>query len=156
MKNDLLLPAKLKPLGFTFLLIGLFLILLRYQFNYKPDFLNVKMFAFYTYYIESKSFTVVSNQMIEEFGAIFALVGLSLLAFSREKLEIPAFETLRLRAFMVASYVNLVFLIIALLFFFGFGFVGALTFFMGVWLISYILAFRYLIYRFRNNGEIKE
>ena len=152
MKNDLLLPARLKPLGLTFLLTGLFLLLLRYQFNYKPGFLNVKMFAIYTYYIESKSFTVVSNQMIEEFGAIFALVGLSLLAFSREKLEITAYETLRLRAFMVASYINLGFIIISLLFFFGFGFVGALTLYMGVWMISFLLVFRFLIYRFRKEG----
>lgn len=156
MKNDLLLPSKLKSSGYFLLLVGFTLILLRYQYNYKPDFLNLKLFALYTYYIESKSFTIVSNQMIEELGAIFSLAGLAMLAFTREQNESEVVDAVRLKSFILASYVNLVFLLISLLFFFGFGFVGALTAYMGVWLLSYLLIFRYLIYKRKRILKSKE
>src|SRR5665647_746830 len=143
--NNLLLSKRYKPLGIVLLLLGFVLLILRYQFNYKPDFLNLKVFAFYTYYIESKSFTVVTNQMIEELAAIFMLSGLFLLAFTKEKEESEDLNALRLKAFMVTAYVNLIYLFLSLILFFGFGFVGALTLFMGVWLIVYILVFRYLL-----------
>ena len=147
MKNNFLLSERFKPAGIILLLLGFLLIEMRYQFNYKPDLLNMKVFAFYTYYIESKSFTVVSNQMLEEFGAIFILLGLAMLSFAKEKVENEATDSIRLKAFILASYFNLAFLLISLLFFFGFGFVGALTVFMGVWLLSYLVIFKSLICR---------
>jgi hypothetical protein len=154
MRNNLLLSEKLRPFGLVLLLIGLFLVIMRYQFNYKPDFLNLKIFAFYSYYIESKSFAIVSNQLIEELGAILMLAGLFVMSFSKEGSEKEEYNSLRLRAFMLASYFNFIFLLMSLLFFFGFGFVGALTVFMGIWLLSYLVAFKILLYHFKKTEPI--
>jgi hypothetical protein len=128
------------------------MLILRYLFDYKPDFLNLKIFAFYTYYIESKVFAIIKNQMIEEIAAILILAGLFLIAFTKEKDESEDLNAMRFNAFFVSSYLNLAFLILSLLFFFGFGFVGALTVFMGVWLIGYLLVFRYSLYRYRRGN----
>ena len=93
---------------------------------------------------------VGENQVIEELAAIFMLSGLFLLAFTKEKEESEDLNALRLKAFMVTAYVNLIYLFLSLILFFGFGFVGALTLFMGVWLIAYLLVFRYLLLRNRQ------
>lgn len=149
-RQNYLLPNGLRPLVLILIFPGIFLLILRYQFNYKPDFLNLKMFAFYTYYIESKAFTVVKNQMIEEIAAILILAGMFILAFTREKTESEDLDAMRYKAFIFSSYLNLAFLIISLLFFFGFGFVGALTVFMGVWLLDYLLVLRYSLYSYNK------
>lgn len=147
MKPSYLLPNKLRLLGIILLVVGICLAIAKYKFNYKPDFLNLKIFAIYSFYIETKTFSVVSNQMIEELAAIFILIGLFLVAFTREKVESELLDTLRLKAFMITAYFNLFSLIFSLLFFFGFGFVGALIFFSVSWLAVYILVLRYLLSR---------
>lgn len=147
MKTPCLLPNKLRLPGLILLVIGVCLAIARYKFNYKPDFLNVKVFAIYSFYIETKTFSVVSNQIIEELAGIFILIGLFLVAFTREKNEFELLDTLRLKAFMFTAYFNLFCLIFSTLFFFGFGFVGALVFFSVSWLAVYILVLRYLVHK---------
>ncbi len=149
-KRSFLLPSGLRPIGFVLFLTGLILLFLRYQFNYKPDFLNLKVFAFYAYYIESRIFSMITNQMVEEVAGILFLSGKFLIAFTKEKEELEEYDFLRLKSFFITAYLSLFYLIFTLLFFFGFGFVGALTFFMGFWLISYIFAFRFLLFRYKR------
>ena len=149
-KSSLLLPSGLRPFGLVLFLTGLILLFLRYQFNYKPGFLNLRVFALYTYYIESRIFSMITNQMVEEVAGILLLTGKFLIAFTKEKEEFEEYDFLRLKSFFVTAYLSLFYLIFSLLFFFGFGFVGALTFFMGFWLISYLLVFRFLLYRFKK------
>src|SRR5665647_3604377 len=106
-----LLPSGLRLPGIVMMIAGVLLLIATYIFNYKPDFLNMKIFAVYTYYIKSKSFTIISNQMVEEIGGIFLLCGLFFIAFSREKVESENIHTIRLKAFMLMAYFNLIFII---------------------------------------------
>ena len=85
--------------------------------------------------------------MIEEIGGVLLITGLFFIAFSKEKVEPEILNQLRLRTFYISSYFNLIYILISILFFYGFGFVGALTFFAVGWLVIYILVFRYLVYR---------
>jgi hypothetical protein len=124
---------------------------MRYGFNYKPGFLDLKVYALYSFYIETKTFTVISNQMIEEFGGLLLLSGLFLLALSREKFEEAFLDGIRIRAFVLSSWINLIFLFISVLFFYGFGFVGALTLFPVSWLLSYFIVFRILLFRSKQD-----
>jgi len=149
--NNFLLPKGLKPLGIIFSLVAMLLLVLKYQFNYKPDFLNLRVFAIYSFYIEAKVFTVIKHQMIEEIAGVLLLAGLFILAFAREKNESEALGVLRLKAFFVTAYLNFFYLLVSTLFFFGFGFVGALTLFVVFWLVAYLVTFRYLL--FRHNKE---
>lgn len=149
MKNNIiLLPGSLRVPGYISLAAGILLLVLRYSFNYKPDFLELKFFAIYIHYINAKYFTLISHQMIEEIGGVLLIAGLFFIAFSREKVENEVINQLRLKTFYISSYFNLIYILISILFFYGFGFVGALTFFAVGWLVIYILVFRYLVYRF--------
>lgn len=145
--KSFLLPGKSRPVGIVLILAGITLLFLKYKFNWKPDFLELRIFAFYSFYIEAKSFTFITHQVIEEIGGVFLLSGMFMVAFSREKEESEILDTLRLRAFLLTSYLNFFYLLVSVLFFYGFGFVGALTLYVVFWLASYILAFRYLYYR---------
>lgn len=136
-------------MGIVLSVLGFFLAVARYKFNYQPDFLNVKLFAFYSFYIESKSFTIISNQLVEEIAQIVLVSGLFIIAFTREKEETEEIDVFRLKAFVLTAYVNLVYLLLATLFFFGFGFVATLIIFSVSWLAVYILVFRYLLFRSR-------
>jgi len=147
------LPKGLKPLGLVFLVIGVVLLVLKYQFNYKPDFLNLKVFAIYSFYIEAKVFTVITHQMIEELAGVLLLAGLFILAFTSEKHESEAVGVLRLKAFFITAYLNLFYLLISILCFFGFGFVGAATLFVVFWLVAYLVTFRYLLFRFNREDR---
>lgn len=146
-----LMPNGLRSLGIIFSISGILLAVARYYFNYKPDFLNLKVFALYSFYIETKTFTLISNQMIEEIAGILLLIGLFLVAFTREKEESESLDALRLKAFLLTAYLNLIYLLCSILFFYGFGFVGALVVFMVGWLAIYLVAFRYLLYRSRSH-----
>jgi hypothetical protein len=145
--KSFLLSGKYRPVGLVLILAGITLLILKFKFNWKPDFLELKIFAFYSFYIEAKSFTFITHQVIEEIGGVLLLSGMFMVAFSREKEESELLDALRLKAFLLTSYLNLIYLLISVLFFYGFGFVGALTFYMVFWLASYILSFRYLVYR---------
>lgn len=145
--SNLLLPRGLRPLGIIFVVIGIILLILKYKFNIKPDFLDLKVFAFYSFYIEAKTFTMITHQMIADFGGIFLLTGLLFISFTKEKNESEVLDSLRLKAFILTSYINFLYLILSVLFFFGFGFVGAITLFTVVWLAVYLLIFRILLHR---------
>lgn len=140
-----LLPKGYRPFGYFLLLCGAILGFARYYFNFKPHFLDLKVWALYSFYIETKINELITNQMIEEIAQILVLAGLFLIAFSREKIESEMMDGLRLKAFIIAAYINVIFLIFSLLTTFGFGFVGALVLFMNLWLISYTIIFRVLL-----------
>jgi hypothetical protein len=154
------MPNGLRTLGIIFFTFGVILLVLKYQFNYKPDFLNLKVFALYSFYIEAKTFTMITHQMIADIGYIFLLTGLFILSFTKEKnesdrLDSLRLDSLRLKAFVLTSYVNFFYLLLSILFFFGFGFVGALTLFSVVWLGSYLVIFRIMLY-FSNRSLDRE
>jgi len=150
--SKFLLPYKLRPVGIALVAIGIVLLVLKYHFNYKPDYLNIKVFAIYAFYLEAKTFSLLSHQMLPDIAGIFMLAGLFLIAFTKEKSNIVGIDSLRLKAFFVAAYANLIYLLISILFFFGFGFVGALTVFIYVWLLAYLITFRILLFRNRQAG----
>ena len=148
--SKFLMPYKLRLIGIGLVAVGIVLLVLKYHFNYKPDYLNVKVFAIYAFYLEAKTFTVISHQMLPDIAGIFLLLGLFLIAFTKEKSESMEIDSLRLKAFFVTAYANLIYLLLAVLFFFGFGFVGALTVFIYIWLLAYLISFRYLLFRNRQ------
>lgn len=140
------MPNGLRSVGVVLFIAGIILLILKYQFNYKPDFLDMKVFALYSFYIEAKTFTMITHQMIADIAGILLLTGLFIMSFTKEKKESDVLDLLRLKAFMLTAYVNLIYLIASILFFFGFGFVGALTLFMVVWLGSYLVIFRIMLH----------
>jgi hypothetical protein len=141
-----LLPRSFRFVGFVFLIAGLLLGIARFYFGYKPHLLDMKVFAFYSSYLQTKYMEIVRNNMAEEFTGFFLVTGLFLIAFSREKVENELTSMLRFKAFFIAFYLNFLFLLISLFFTFGFAFVYMLMVNMGFGLLAFILTFRFLLF----------
>jgi len=150
-----LLPRIFRPLGIVFAGIGVVLLLIRFYYGIKPELFNSKVFAIFSSYLESKYFEIVKNQMIEEIGGLLVLIGLFMINFSKETSENEIMKGFRIKAFFITAYLNTFFLIVAILFTFGFGFVYMMTLNLILWFIIYQVSFRILIYLNDKNNPGK-
>jgi hypothetical protein len=145
-----LLPRNFRFVGIIFFIFGLILGVARFYYGFKPDLLDMKMFAFYSSYLETKYMEIIRNNMCEEFIGFFLITGLFLNAFSREKVENKQKNVLRLKACFISAYLNFLFLLVSLFFTYGFAFVYMLMVNMGISLLAYILVFRTLLWYNRS------
>lgn len=143
------MPRSFRFVGIFFIITGAILGIARFIYGFKPDFLDLSLFAIYSEYLESRFLQIITNNMCEEFTALFLVTGLFLFAFSKEKSENQILNTIRLKAFFIASYFNLLFLTAALFLTFGFAFVYMLMVNMIVFLVAYIIAFRILYMKYK-------
>lgn len=141
--DKLLLSYKFKKIGWLLVFIGVVLALIRFYLGIKPEFLNMKVFAFYSFYIEAKTFTVIQNHVTEELAAIFLLTGLFILVLSKEKEENEFVNKIRLNSLIISIFLNTILLIISVFFTFGFAFVGALVLNMFSLMIIYLIIFKW-------------
>jgi hypothetical protein len=142
-----LLPGRLRLPGMIFIVLGFCLGIVRFWYGIKPDFLNFKVFAIYSSYLQSKFLEVVKNQMSEEITGILVITGLFLVAFAKEKEENERLDALRLNSFFISFYLNTIFLLAALIFTFGIGFIYMMMISLVSWLSIYIISFRILAYK---------
>jgi hypothetical protein len=142
-----LLPRGFRLPGICLALAGLAEGIARFVYGWKPAFLNLKQFEVFSYYMEPKYFSVITNHAGEEIAGLLLTAGLFLTAFSRERTESETTATVRLRAFMLAACINTLLIVLSLLFLFGFGFVYAMVINLFSFLLIYILAFRILMLR---------
>jgi len=153
--HSFLIPRGFRPLGIVFIILGTALAIIRFRFGYKPAWLDMKVFALYSHYLDTKFMQVIKNQLIEEIAGVMLMLGLFIIAFTKEKNENEheneneKINIIRLKSFFIASYLNLIFILISLLFVFGMGFMYLLIFNMGLWLVFYILTFRLLLFKNR-------
>jgi hypothetical protein len=145
-----LLPRSFRLVGIIFIIIGLIIGIARFKFGLKPDLLDMKMFAFYSSYLETKYMEIIRNNMAEEFTGFFLIAGLFMMAFSREKDENEQMNLLRLKAFFAAAWMNFLFLLVSLFFTYGLAFIYMLMANMGFSLLSYIVVFRILLWQNRS------
>jgi hypothetical protein len=131
--------------GILFFTLGIILGIARFRYGFKPDMLDMKIFAFYSSYLETKYMEFVRNNMSEEVTGFLLITGLFLIAFSREKIEIELMNRLRLKAFFIAAYLNFIFLLVSLFFTYGFAFVYMIVANMGFSILAYILVFQILL-----------
>jgi hypothetical protein len=151
-KNTYLMPGSLRFVGIIFFVIGCLFGLARFYFGIKPEFLEIKVFAVFSSYFQTKYMELISNNMIEELTGFFMLSGLFLIAFSREREESRHMDEIRLRSFFISAYLNFLFLILSLFLTFGFAFVYVLFLNMLFGLSAYIVTFRILL--LRNKSKI--
>ncbi len=145
----MLLPRWLRIPGYLLLVAGVALLIARFYFGIKPGFLEIKVFAFYSVYLDAKSMTVIQNQVAEELGVLMTLAGLFLVAFCKEANEGYEVNMVRLRSFFIAAYTTVVFLALAIIFTYGLGFAYMLVLNLFFWLAAYTISFRYIMYRKR-------
>lgn len=121
--NIPLLPYRYKIAGVVLSAIGFVLGIMNFYFGFKPDFLDIHVFAVFSKYFQSNYFSVIENNIIEELTGVCIICGLSIIALSKEKYENDTLNFIRLKSFIYAVYTNTVFLLFSLFFIYGLGFV---------------------------------
>lgn len=137
-------------MGIVFFIIGLLLGIARFKFGIKPESLDFKMFAFYSFYLETKYMEFIGNNFSEEITGLLIVAGLFFMVFARERIETPITNLLRLKAFFISAYLCFAFIVFALLFTFGFAFIYLSFAYLGFGFITYLVTFRILVYKNRS------
>ena len=145
-----LLPRGFRLWGFILTFLGTILGIIRFYFGVKPGILDQKVYAIYSVFLETKTMRVIKNQMIEEIVGILLIIGLFLIAFTREKMENQQVNSFRLKAFFISIYINTAFLIASLIFTFGFAFVYMMILDLILPLSIYIISFQIMLAIERN------
>ena len=142
------MPRNFRFVGIIFFILGVLLGIARFKYGFKPDSLDLEMFAFYSSYLESKYMEIIRNNLCEEITGFLIFAGLFLIAFSREVEENYQMNALRLKSFFITAYLNFLFLLTTLFFTYGFAFVYMTMVNMCFGLLVYIIVFQTL--KFRN------
>jgi len=145
-----LFPHSYKRLGWILLvpsfIFGIFLMMDQFP---QWEFFNWKVFAIIDeQFMGSDSyFKMVENNVIDEITGITLLIGLSLVAFSKEKTEDEFIAKIRVESLVWATYVNYGVLLLSMLFVFGGAMFSVLIFNMFTILFFFIFRFNWLQYR---------
>lgn len=149
MKTKLLLPNKFKTPGWIMLipttLFGLYIIFSDFEF----DFLNARVFAFFSDEILGDSVTMgfIHTNLTYTITGIIFIISAFFVAFSREKTEDEFIARIRLESLLWATYINYGILLFCFLFFYDFGFFYVMIFNMFTVLVIFIIRFQYLLHR---------
>jgi hypothetical protein len=146
-----LLPNWFKTAGLILFLAGIVFSYLHFSAGVKPKFLDVKVFALYSTYLETKSLKVIHNNISEEICGFTTVLGLLLFALSKEKNEKEHYGTLRLKAFIISGYLWALIILASFFLIFGLAFINILSFNLVLPLLLYSLIFRYLLAADRRN-----
>jgi hypothetical protein len=86
------------------------------------------------------------NDLSDELLSILLIIGLNLIAFSKEKIEDEWVSKIRLESLQWGVYINSFILILATLFVYELNYLTVMTFNMFTVLIFFIIRFNYLLY----------
>lgn len=139
-----LLPYPFRLTGFLFFIAGVIFSIMRFSFGIKPGFLDVKVFAIYCRYFDTKYFSVIGNNISEEICGILLLAGLFFITFAKEKKENEAIMDIRLRSIFLSVFANSILLLLSIIFIYGFGFLAVMVINLFSMFILYNLIYYWL------------
>ncbi len=146
--TDLLLSNRFKLPGIVLTVAGLVLAFLYFVFDFR---FRMHVFALVSSFLKTKFFTGFTTNFADELVILVLLAGLTLIAFSEEKKECAAYNELRFRALKTALFIDSLFLFLTVLFIYGGGFIAIAILNIFLPLILYILIFKILLFRLKNN-----
>lgn len=94
----------------------------------------------------------VSNNFTDELVSVGLIIGLVLVAFTREKVEDEAIQHFRLEALQWAVYANYAVLAISILSVYGTRFFQVMAYNMFTVLVIFILRFRYVLFQYNREN----
>ena len=141
---------KFKYVGLFFLLCGLVLALLNQTHHLS---IKLPVLAVHSSYIETKYFAIITTNFYEEITMLCLLAGFLLLAFSKERLELLAYKTLREESWKIAIFLNSALLAFSILFIYGKGFIAILILNMFTSFIFYVLVFMIKKAKLKQNKD---
>jgi len=107
--------------------------------------ITLPVFAVYSSFFEIKLFTIIRTNIADEIILLILLMGFIFISFSRERNERKNDGILRANALYYAMISNAIFLIFAILFVFGQGFITILI----LNIFSVFIFYLFYFYRFR-------
>jgi hypothetical protein len=142
-------PHKIKFVGLVLFIAGLFLAFLRFYLNLKPDFLEIKTFAFYSIYLETRIFEQIKNNFFDEIIIITSVLGQYLIIYSLIKnLTEEDYKTFR-KSFLLAITINTIFILITTLTFYGIAFIYLMIINLFLFNVTFIISFQIMV-RFKS------
>lgn len=151
-----LLPRFCLFIGLLCILVGLTVVIVRFGIGYKPEFLNMKVFAMTSTYFSTNYFHTISNNVSEEISGLMLVVGFLLVSLAREQTETLATVQCRYKSMILAIYINSILLLLSFLFIYGLGFIAILSFNLISILLFYNLLFRYFLFQERNRETTED
>ena len=163
MKTNYLLPNRFKLIGWIILIPSLVLCILFFIFEFEPDFLNIKLYAFAkesTNFLTGSTikeyFTFVKTNALDEILALSLIISALFVAFSKEKDEDEFISKIRLESLVWATYVNYAILFFSIIFIFGISFLWVMVINMFTILLFFIIRFNWLIHKSKKIGKNEE
>ena len=150
-KSNLLLPNNFKMAGYLIILPGFFLLILRFYYEIKLSLFDIKTFAIYSTYLQTKFFSIIDNHFTEELGGLLLFLGLTFVVLSKEKDEKPELNELRFKAFILCFYTSSFLIIFSILFVFGIAFVKIILFYLPIPFLVYYSIFKFFLLKSRKH-----
>lgn len=148
-----LLPNKIRYLGYPLIFISLFAAYL-YFWGGRPVLFEIPVFAIVTSYAETRWLVLAETNALDEIAIIFALLGLLIIGFSRDKNENKNKNKSRITAIYYAVYITIALWIILYVIIYGWPIIVVSSSIFIVFLTIYILLFRLLVARKGKNESI--
>ncbi len=161
MKTKFLLPHQFKFIGWILLIPSLLLGLYQLFFNYEPEWLSVKVPAFFigspifSDYAgqEGQLIQTIENNIVDEVCSLLVIIGALFLLFAREMDEDEFVMKLRLESILWAALVNGLILIVAIILFYEFTFFYVMVFNLFLLFVLFIIRFQWVLHKFRREAE---
>jgi hypothetical protein len=139
-----------------FLWIGLVLFVIGLLSSYfyfrvgKPEFFNSPVFAIFTSYTKTRFFVVAQTNLLDEIGAIFCLLGLLFMGFSKIKKESEEINKMRISSFFDALITTIICWVSIFLFVYGWPIFIISFFIFYLFLTLYFIIFRIRIWKYNS------
>jgi hypothetical protein len=148
MKSKFLIPARFKFIGLAILIPSLVLGIWWRFFEFEAGFLTLKIGR------ENSLIKDMQINLTDEVALAGIIIGLLLLAFSREKHEDEFINRIRLESLQWAVLLNYVLLIIAAFLVYGWSFIDVMMYNMLTVLIIFIVRFHLILYRNKTSADL--
>lgn len=137
----MLLPPAARRIGTPLALTGGVVLVLRHVFLIAPEWLEWPVFAVSSLFLKRRSFEMINNNVMDEWGAMLLLVGTVCVLFAREPVEDEQVAAARLSAFLAAAWAQAAAFGAVLLLTFGLDFFAGLLLSLPVFPVVYRVTF---------------
>ncbi len=148
--KKLLLPYPVKFAGlfltFAGLLLGVAYLWLDFRFS-------MPVFAIFSSFLETKMFVTFNTNFADELTMMLLFTGLSLIVFSKEKIESEYLDSTRGKAMVKALFYNNIMLFFSILFIYGSGFIGMLVINLFSCSLFYLFFFSLMKYKLKTKDK---
>ncbi|HVU55710.1 MAG TPA: hypothetical protein VHD83_11690 [Puia sp.] len=152
MKTRFLFPHRYRLIGWVIAIPSFVLMLLVLHWDFELKFLYYgRGNSIFNFDGSNFLFNIHRHNFTDEVGSLLLIVGLLMIAFSREKEEDERTIKLRLESLLWSVYVNSAWMMFAIIFFYDALFANIMTYNICTPLILFIARFNFVMYKERRN-----